>query len=384
MSNKIVLKKSSVALKVPTAADLDYGEVALNYADGKLYFKNSSNIIQPVSDVYTKVTANTTALINQGYLANTSGGTFTITLPASPQIGNYVIIVDDNNFSTNPLYVGRNGNLIAGAAQDLTLDIQGVSVTLLYDGTQWNAYTQVGASGGSATTGVYTTDTGTVTNTMLAGSIANSKLANSSVTIGSTSISLGGTSTTLSGITTLSIAGGATVTNNSSTDKYLAIGTKGQLFDDGNLHIHSSSGNVWINSLDGGSINLGLQSNSGTSSVNANNLGLNAGYGSIAPVYGVRAWINCGYVASAMTTRASGNLSVTRTAVGVYTFTFGTAMPDGNYAINAMAQTPGSNSDCAVNITNGTTPSTTGFSLTVARYGNGNEDTPILHVQVVR
>ena len=30
------------------------------------------------------------------------------------------------------------------------------------------------------------------------------------------------------------------------------------------------------------------------------------------------------------------------------------------------------------------TPSSTGFSLTVARYGNGNEDTPILHVQVVR
>ena len=72
------------------------------------------------------------------------------------------------------------------------------------------------------------------------------------------------------------------------------------------------------------------------------------------------------------------------TAVGVYTFTFTNSMPDGNYAINATAQTPGTNSDCAVNITNGTTPSSTGFSLTVARYGNGNEDTPILHVQVVR
>lgn len=45
MSNKIILKKSSVGAKVPLTTDLDYGEVALNYNDGKLYFKNSSNNI---------------------------------------------------------------------------------------------------------------------------------------------------------------------------------------------------------------------------------------------------------------------------------------------------------------------------------------------------
>ena len=47
---------------------------------------------------------------------------------------------------------------------------------------------------------VTTGDTGTVTNTMLAGSIANNKLTNSSVTIGSTNIALGATSTTLDGV----------------------------------------------------------------------------------------------------------------------------------------------------------------------------------------
>lgn len=46
MSNKIILKKSSVGTKVPVTGDLDYGELALNYADGKLYFKDSSNNIQ--------------------------------------------------------------------------------------------------------------------------------------------------------------------------------------------------------------------------------------------------------------------------------------------------------------------------------------------------
>lgn len=46
MSNKIVLKKSSVASKVPLSSDLSYGELALNYQDGKLYFKDASNNIQ--------------------------------------------------------------------------------------------------------------------------------------------------------------------------------------------------------------------------------------------------------------------------------------------------------------------------------------------------
>lgn len=46
MANKVLLKKSSVSSKVPQTTDLDFGEVALNYADGKLYFKNSSNQIK--------------------------------------------------------------------------------------------------------------------------------------------------------------------------------------------------------------------------------------------------------------------------------------------------------------------------------------------------
>ena len=62
-------------------------------------------------------------------------------------------------------------------------------------------------SGTMVTTG----DTGTVTNTMLAGSIANAKLLNSSVTIGSTAVSLGATVTAFAGITTLAMTGNLTL-----------------------------------------------------------------------------------------------------------------------------------------------------------------------------
>lgn len=46
MTSSIILKKSSVASRVPVVSDLAYGELALNYADGALYYKRSDNTIQ--------------------------------------------------------------------------------------------------------------------------------------------------------------------------------------------------------------------------------------------------------------------------------------------------------------------------------------------------
>jgi hypothetical protein len=45
MATKVLLKKSSVPNRVPLDTDLEYGELALNYADGKLYYKTSNNSI---------------------------------------------------------------------------------------------------------------------------------------------------------------------------------------------------------------------------------------------------------------------------------------------------------------------------------------------------
>lgn len=51
MANKYLLKRSSVSGKSPTTDDLDYGELALNYNDGLLYFKDSSNQIKTIGDI---------------------------------------------------------------------------------------------------------------------------------------------------------------------------------------------------------------------------------------------------------------------------------------------------------------------------------------------
>jgi hypothetical protein len=46
MSSKIILKKSSVVSKVPQPSDLDYGELAINYSDGRVYYKSPANTVE--------------------------------------------------------------------------------------------------------------------------------------------------------------------------------------------------------------------------------------------------------------------------------------------------------------------------------------------------
>jgi len=101
-------------------------------------------------------TANYTAVANDGVLTNTTGGAFTVNLPASPTNGQQVIIADaGGTWGTNNLTVGRNGNYIADVAQDLVCDISGVSVQFVYNSSgtaTWEVYAQVGGNGGTVVT----------------------------------------------------------------------------------------------------------------------------------------------------------------------------------------------------------------------------------------
>ena len=65
MSNNIILKKSSVGDKVPLASDLEHGELALNFTDGNLFYKNNSNVVTAIaSNKFVSVTGNVTAVGN--------------------------------------------------------------------------------------------------------------------------------------------------------------------------------------------------------------------------------------------------------------------------------------------------------------------------------
>ena len=86
----------------------------------------------------TVKTADFTAVAGEGYFVNTTSGTITMTLPASPSQGDFVTFIDyAGTFDTNVLTIGRNSENIQGSAADLTISVERAANTLVYaDATQ--------------------------------------------------------------------------------------------------------------------------------------------------------------------------------------------------------------------------------------------------------
>jgi hypothetical protein len=87
------------------------------------------------------INSNTTLLRKrfQRIAVNTSSGPLTITLPATPELGDRVLVLDHSGtFTTNNATLARNGNLIFGMADDLGL----------IDDDDWAELTWVGGARG--------------------------------------------------------------------------------------------------------------------------------------------------------------------------------------------------------------------------------------------
>lgn len=96
---------------------------------------------------YSVITSNTQAVNAARYIANTSGGAFTLTLPATPTVGTIVTVTDGGNWLTNNLTIARNGSTIEGFADDLIIDVGNVTMEFIYSGTTWHFTITTGARG---------------------------------------------------------------------------------------------------------------------------------------------------------------------------------------------------------------------------------------------
>ena len=118
-----------------TNAKLANKSITLNGVTATL---GSSVTIAAGTDWQAVKTTTFTAVAGEGYFVNTNGGAFTMTLPATPTIGDEVSFVDyAGTFDTNNLTIGRNSENIQGSAADLTVSVERAANTLVYtDGTQ--------------------------------------------------------------------------------------------------------------------------------------------------------------------------------------------------------------------------------------------------------
>jgi hypothetical protein len=189
MSNNIILKKSSVGDKVPLASDLEHGELALNFTDGNLFYKNNSNVVTTIaSNKFVSVTGNVTGgNINTAGDVRATAGVYGLELYSTQSSGDEGGQVNLGIPATNTSLTGQvtidifqnklrffQGNNAKGAYIDLTAAADGVGTNLLAGGggTPGGANTYVqfndgGAFGGNAS---FTYDK--VLNTVTAGTFA--------------------------------------------------------------------------------------------------------------------------------------------------------------------------------------------------------------------
>ena len=164
-NTKLKLKKSSVAGRIPVAGDLEYGELAINYRDGKLYYKDNANAVQAFTDsdnIVTQITnlslnsSDVTNLIDSDYVqarvasgvigdANTvilneytgDSSTSTFALTHSPTTDQHAIVLIDgviqqvNNYSLSGSQLTLDEAPITGAEVEVrTLRMQTGEVTV--------------------------------------------------------------------------------------------------------------------------------------------------------------------------------------------------------------------------------------------------------------
>ena len=79
------------------------------------------------------VSSNTIAIANEGLIANTIDGSFTISLPENPIVGESLAIIDSNNsFKRNGVTISGGEELIEERTDDMLLNVDRASVVLRY------------------------------------------------------------------------------------------------------------------------------------------------------------------------------------------------------------------------------------------------------------
>jgi hypothetical protein len=118
---------SSSSVAIPT------GGKALLYSDGT---DTKLSILQKGYNSISDSNAPYLAVAGDQLICSTNTNPFTVNLPASPNVGDEVTIIDGlATFATNNLTINPNGSNLNSAAANLVLSTSGQSLTLVYINT---------------------------------------------------------------------------------------------------------------------------------------------------------------------------------------------------------------------------------------------------------
>jgi len=108
--------------------------VTLARGSTTLLFSDGTNIVKGmIKKGYVTTTSAYTAVADDQIIVDTSSAPVTITLPASPSVGDEVHFIDGKGtFGSNNLIINRNSSKINSGTSNLTISTNGQSFTLVF------------------------------------------------------------------------------------------------------------------------------------------------------------------------------------------------------------------------------------------------------------
>ena len=111
--------------------------VLLCEGNNYVVYSDGTNVVKLTEErIWRTITAAETVQSGANLFVDTNGGAVTVTLPASPAVGDIVNFVDSRyTFDSNALTDGRNSSKIANASSDLVVNTEGAAFGLVYSGS---------------------------------------------------------------------------------------------------------------------------------------------------------------------------------------------------------------------------------------------------------
>ena len=95
----------------------------------------NSTLASYKQEVNLSISANTTLVAGRRYFVDTTAAR-TLTLPASPTLGQEIVIFDASGTAgTNNITIARNGNNINSVADNAIIDVDKAAAVLIYTGS---------------------------------------------------------------------------------------------------------------------------------------------------------------------------------------------------------------------------------------------------------
>ena len=115
----------------------DVGVLAATPGDYVSTTALSAALLSYKQEVNLAISADTTLVAGRRYFVDTTAAR-TLTLPASPTLGQEILIFDaTGTAATNNVTINSNSGKINGSVQDLVLDSDGAIITLTYTGSTY-------------------------------------------------------------------------------------------------------------------------------------------------------------------------------------------------------------------------------------------------------